>query len=78
MGGLTVSALTPAQERYLAEIRAAGTKVYNGRARKVIEALEAAGLVTVDWDRRAQAKGNGIELTEVITVVATQVAGDVG
>lgn len=60
--------LTPAQQRYLAEIRAAGRKVYNGRARRPIKALETAGLVNVDWDMRAQAKGNGIELVWVITV----------
>jgi hypothetical protein len=54
--------LTKAQERYLAEIRAAGVKHYNNRARKPLEALEAAGLITVDWDMRAQTKGNGIEL----------------
>lgn len=60
--------LTPAQERYLAEVRQAGRKVYNGRAQRPIRALEAAGLVDVDWDMRAQAKGNGIELVHVITV----------
>jgi hypothetical protein len=54
--------LTPAQRRYLEAIRQAGVKVYNDRARKPLEALEAAGLITVDWDMRAQTKGNGIEL----------------
>lgn len=60
--------LTAAQERYLAEIRRDGKRVYNGRARKPIKALEAAGLVDVDWDMRATAKGNGIQMVEVITV----------
>lgn len=42
--------LTPAQQRLLDEVRAKGTVVKNGRARKPIEALEAAGLVVADWD----------------------------
>jgi|KBSMisStaDraftv2_1062788.scaffolds.fasta_scaffold12756_7 hypothetical protein len=44
--------LTPAQARYLAEIREAGAegRKYNGRARKVLDALEALGLIVVDYD----------------------------
>lgn len=60
--------LTPAQHRILMEVRNAGSKVYNGRARRPIEALERHGLVHVQWDMRAQSKGGGIELVEVITV----------
>lgn len=41
--------MTPAQERYLREIRAAGERSYNGRARKPLEALRAAGLVEYDF-----------------------------
>jgi hypothetical protein len=43
--------LTAAQKRYLAAIRAAGPngKVYNGRGARVLEVLEAAGLIEVDW-----------------------------
>lgn len=63
--------LTPAQERYLAEIRQAGVKTYNGRARRPIQALEAAGLISVDWDMRPHSKGSGIELVEKITVRPT-------
>ena len=65
--------LTSAQKRYLREIREADRegrppKVYNGRARRTIEALEEAGLVEADWDMIPQAKGNGMELVERITV----------
>lgn len=60
--------MTPAQERYLAEIREAGVKTYNGRAARVIRALEGAGLVTAEWDWVPQAKGGGIELVQRITV----------
>lgn len=68
-----MSALTASQQRILDEVRAAGHKTYNGLARRPIEALEAQGLVTVDWDQRAHVKGSGIELTWKITV--TPVAG---
>jgi hypothetical protein len=66
-------ALTPAQERMLAEVRRDGKRVYNGRAQRPIKALEAAGLVDVDWDMRAQSKGGGIELVWVITVTPKEV-----
>ncbi len=44
--------LTAPQERYLAEIRAAwpNPKRYNGRARRPLEALRAAGLVTYEYE----------------------------
>lgn len=41
--------LTPAQERYLAEIRESGEKTYNGRAYRNLVALEDAGLIKVEW-----------------------------
>lgn len=44
--------LTAAQARCLDEVRAAGAsgRAYNGRARRTIEALERAGLVTATMD----------------------------
>ena len=60
--------LTRAQQRILDDVRAAGSKTYNGRAAKSIRVLEAAGLVEVTWDMRAQTKGSGIELVHEITV----------
>jgi hypothetical protein len=68
--------LTPAQQRYLDRVRLAGRLVLTGRARRPIEALENAGLVAVDWDMRFQAKGNGMEATQLITV--TRLCGTVG
>ncbi len=62
------AALTPAQRRILADVRAAGVKTYNGRARRQITALEAAGLVDVEWDMHPQPKGGGINLVWRITV----------
>jgi hypothetical protein len=62
--------LTPAQARILAEVNAAGFRVYNGRARKQVAALEAAGLVRADWDSTPHAHGSGMRLTERITVRA--------
>jgi hypothetical protein len=60
--------LTASQQRILDEVRQAGERTYNGRARRPIEALEAVGLVDVSWDSVAHAKGSGIELTQSITV----------
>lgn len=56
--------LTPSQQRILVAIRMAGRegKVYNDRARRPLEALEAAGLIRVEWDYRPQVSGSGIEL----------------
>lgn len=45
-----MSTLTPAQERVLGEIAAAGgERRYNGRAYGVLMRLQALGLVTVEW-----------------------------
>jgi hypothetical protein len=49
--------LTIPQRKLLAEVRKDGSRVYNGRARSRIEALEAAGLVTADWDMELLADG---------------------
>lgn len=42
--------LTPAQSRYLREIQEAGERSYNGRARRPLEALRAAGLIEYDFE----------------------------
>lgn len=49
---MTDPKLTPAQSRYLKEIRDAGEKTYNGRAMRVIEALDRLNLVTAHYDLR--------------------------
>ena len=53
--------LTVAQARYLAEIRAAGVKRYNGRARRPLEALKRAGLIEYEYDLVPQARGKWTE-----------------
>lgn len=45
--------LTPAQRRILADVCERKEVIYNGRARKPIEALEKAGLVVVHWGVQA-------------------------
>ena len=40
--------LTMTQRAYLDEIRAAGTRTYNGRARSALRALEAAGHILLE------------------------------
>lgn len=42
--------MTPAQERYLAEIRERPGRSYNGRARRPLEALRKLGLITFDYE----------------------------
>jgi hypothetical protein len=42
--------LTPAQERYLAEIRETPGRKYNGRARRTLTALRQAGLIRYHFD----------------------------
>ena len=42
--------LTDAQQRYLGEIRAAGEKTYDGRARRSLNALISAGLIEANVD----------------------------
>lgn len=42
--------MTPAQERYLAEIRARPGRTYNGRARRPLEALREAGLIRYEFE----------------------------
>lgn len=60
--------LTSAQARVLAEVRAAGERSYNGRARRSVEALAGLGLVTYDYDLVLHAKGGGVTATERFTV----------
>lgn len=68
MGGMTSARITPAQEQYLSRIVYGEAKTFNGRARRTIVALDAAGLVEYDYDLRAHANG---PYTEVFTVTAT-------
>lgn len=44
------AALTDPQRAILSDVRESGTKTYNGRARRTIEALVAAGLVTSSYE----------------------------
>ena len=63
--------LTPAQARMLALVEAKGLVVYNGRARRTVEALVALGLVTSEYGQRAEVKGGGITISETFTVRPT-------
>jgi hypothetical protein len=65
---MTASRLTPAQERMLAEVRRAGEKVYNGRARRTVEALKAHFLIEYDYELVSHIKGGGTRYTEQFTV----------
>lgn len=49
-------------------MRAAGERRYNGRAERTIDALEAAGLVTVECETRLHAKGNGLTASRLLIV----------
>ena len=62
--------LTVAQRRMLEEVVARGPRIYNGRARRTIEALERAGLVIANWDMVLTAKGGGTSPVWRITVTA--------
>lgn len=65
--------LTPVQARMLDEVRQAGQRIYNGRARRTVKALEDAGLVAVDWDLILH--GNG-RATERVTVTPAAIEPD--
>lgn len=65
---VAIEGLTAAQLNLYQDVLADRVRVYNGRARTRVKALEAAGLVRVEWDMRPQAKGNGMELVEKIVV----------
>jgi hypothetical protein len=52
-----MTTLTKPQQAMLDRVRAEGRIVENGRAKRTIEALEKAGLVSADWD----AGGNGLQ-----------------
>lgn len=69
--------LTPAQARYLAEIRRDGKRTYNGRALRPLERLCALGLITIEYDHRPQSKGNGVEWTQRLTARSTGFAPSV-
>lgn len=64
--------LTAAQRRMYLDL-GTGTKTYNGRARRPAQALADAGLVTISVEFVPQAKGDGIELVQQITVQRTDV-----
>jgi hypothetical protein len=66
--------LTAAQERILRDARLGRTRPYNGIARRPIEALEALGLVEVDWDMtpHADAHGNIGSLSWRISITAVR------
>jgi hypothetical protein len=68
---MTGPKLSPAQARMLDEVRSAGERTYNGRARRTVERLASLGLVTVEYDQIAQSKGSGIELVERFRVRPT-------
>lgn len=63
-----VAQLTEPQQRMLRNVIADGQRKYNGRAMRMIERLEALGLVDVDWDMDLVAKGNGVQGLWRITV----------
>jgi len=65
---MSTKPLTKPQEALLSRVRAAGVLVQNGRARRTVEALERAGLVTVEYDQVAHATGNGISISERFTM----------
>jgi DNA-binding MarR family transcriptional regulator len=52
------TALTVPQQRYLREIVEAGERNYNGRARRVLDRLEAAGLIEYESDLHLHARGD--------------------
>jgi hypothetical protein len=62
--------LTPAQARILAEVTAAGRKVYNGRAAKQLDRLEALGLVDVDWNADLDAAKSRLRWRIAVTPAA--------
>lgn len=57
--------MTAAQQKMAVDIVVAGTKTYNGRARRTVEMLAKLGLIEFDYDQRASAKGNGVEVSEL-------------
>jgi hypothetical protein len=56
------SAVTEAQERILAAVNEAGSCSFDGRSSRSIEALEAAGLITVDWDGHRDRDGSAWQI----------------
>jgi hypothetical protein len=60
--------LTAPQEALLALVRERGEVRRNGRARRTVEVLQAAGLVDVEFDLIPHAKGNGMTFTELFII----------
>lgn len=60
-------ALSKAQKRYLAEIRAEPGRISDGRASRSLHALEVAGLIRTDYDLIPRTHGNGLRYAEEIT-----------
>lgn len=52
----------------LADVRAAGSRTYNGRARRTVKRLEELGLVEAEWDMDLVTKGGGASTLWRITV----------
>lgn len=51
--------LTKTQARVLSEVRSAGVRTYNGRARSSLEELERRGLVSVVWEQKPPSGSSG-------------------
>lgn len=64
----TAPKLSTAQQTMLDNVTRDGVRKYNGRARRTVEALRAAGLVEVEVDSVPQTKGGGIQLVTLFTV----------
>ena len=60
--------LTGPQRELLARVEATGEVRQNGRARRTVEALEAAGLIEYDYDLVPHADGCGISFTELFII----------
>lgn len=73
---MSATRLTPAQREMLAEVRESGRRIYNGRARRTVQALEAAGLVKVEYDLNPHRNGSWTERLTVTPVGAAAVVYD--
>lgn len=66
--------LTEPQRRLYQSVVDAGVRRFNGRAARMIEALERAGLVTADWDLHLGALGGSLWRIEVRPVLPALLA----
>ena len=64
--------LTDAQLRLLAEVVKTGSKSYNGRISKSLEALEDFGLVESDFYVRSAGGGDGYTQVHIVTAIEPQ------